>query len=293
MTRLMKEKQQQDVSQQRRLLTNNINAELLQSITTETLQLQYYNAGVLTNDAGQAAGTVVVGKLENSNVLTAEGDVVGNHNNTSFSFDTGTILTTLKEFPYLTAEEYDQNSGENRAIAVTNGFANGEYCIDHETGLIYGVKATTGTSDTVNYKIYQALAGSGGGAPASNVNVNQWGGSATTLGQKAMTASVPVVLASDQASIPVDTDVSSTILSGSKTVATAGVAEALAASTSSNRVVVQAKSTNTGTLLVGNAGSQDIELTAGDSVELSIDDLATVYLDVTVNGEGANYLGTA
>lgn len=32
-------------------------------------------------------------------------------------------------------------------------------------------------------------------------NVSQWGGSATTLGQKAMTASVPVVLASDQSTI--------------------------------------------------------------------------------------------
>lgn len=40
-------------------------------------------------------------------------------------------------------------------------------------------------------------------AANSSVNVNQWGGTGTTLGQKAMTASVPVVLASDQASIPV------------------------------------------------------------------------------------------
>ncbi len=38
-------------------------------------------------------------------------------------------------------------------------------------------------------------------AANSSVNVNQWGGTATTLGQKAMTASVPVVLASDQSAI--------------------------------------------------------------------------------------------
>lgn len=35
-------------------------------------------------------------------------------------------------------------------------------------------------------------------------NLAQWGGSATTLGQKAMTASVPIVLASDQSTIQVD-----------------------------------------------------------------------------------------
>jgi hypothetical protein len=36
-------------------------------------------------------------------------------------------------------------------------------------------------------------------------NVAQWGGSSTTLGQKAMTASVPVVLASDQSALTVAT----------------------------------------------------------------------------------------
>jgi hypothetical protein len=36
-----------------------------------------------------------------------------------------------------------------------------------------------------------------------NVNVSDWGGVATTLGQKVMAASVPVVLASDQSTIPI------------------------------------------------------------------------------------------
>jgi len=37
----------------------------------------------------------------------------------------------------------------------------------------------------------------------TNVNVAQWGGTATTLGQKTMAASVPVAIASDQTAIPV------------------------------------------------------------------------------------------
>lgn len=44
---------------------------------------------------------------------------------------------------------------------------------------------------------------SGGGAVSENVNVAQWGGTATTLGQKAMAASVPVVIASDQSTLGV------------------------------------------------------------------------------------------
>lgn len=38
-----------------------------------------------------------------------------------------------------------------------------------------------------------------------SVNVNQYGGTGVTLGQKAMTASEPVVIASDQAAIPIST----------------------------------------------------------------------------------------
>lgn len=40
-------------------------------------------------------------------------------------------------------------------------------------------------------------------AANSAINVNQWGGINTTLGQKTMSASVPVVIASDQSAVPV------------------------------------------------------------------------------------------
>lgn len=193
MSRLMKEQQQQDVSQQRRLATNNVNAESVQSISGETLQFEYYNSGVLTTDAGQAAGTLVIGKMANSNILTAEGDVMGSFKNTSFSFDTGTILTTAKAFNYKKAELEDMNTGEARALAVTSGFANGEYTIDHETGMVYGIKATTGTSDTINYKIFQSLTGGGGGI-AADVNVSQIGGTNVNLDDSAFAVGVDAVL---------------------------------------------------------------------------------------------------
>lgn len=53
--------------------------------------------------------------------------------------------------------------------------------------------------------IHGAGAG-GGGTPSdpSEVNVIEWGSVATSLGQKAMAASVPVVLASDQTAVQVD-----------------------------------------------------------------------------------------
>jgi hypothetical protein len=54
---------------------------------------------------------------------------------------------------------------------------------------VYGWKAPTNPS-------------AGGGA-TSNVNISQFGGVSVTLGQKAMAASMPVVLPSDQSAIPV------------------------------------------------------------------------------------------
>jgi hypothetical protein len=40
-------------------------------------------------------------------------------------------------------------------------------------------------------------------APGSPANITQWGGTATTLGQKVMASSLPVVVASDQSAIPI------------------------------------------------------------------------------------------
>lgn len=65
-------------------------------------------------------------------------------------------------------------------------------------------------TDTVTFKVLvgaqigdaSGVVPSGGGGSTENVNVAQWGGTATTLGSKAMTASVPVVLASDQTQFP-------------------------------------------------------------------------------------------
>ena len=174
---LIKQYQQREISEQRRMPVDGVASDAITDISGETLQLYYYNSGVLTIDAGQVAGVVVVGKLANRNIKNALGDVIGQFNDTSVAFTTGTVLTTLVQFPYLVAETADTNTGTLKAQAITEDFANGEYCIDHRTGTIYGKKATTGVSDTVAYKVEIAVSGGGGGI-ASDVNVNKVGGTA-------------------------------------------------------------------------------------------------------------------
>lgn len=55
----------------------------------------------------------------------------------------------------------------------------------------------------VNQTFASNAPGSGSGGPTTEVDVAEWGGTATTLGQKAMAASVPVAIASNQGAVPV------------------------------------------------------------------------------------------
>jgi len=83
---------------------------------------------------------------------------------------------------------------------------------------------------------------------------------------------------------------------GVKTVTTAGTDVVLSASTTAKVVIITAQTDNTGLVAVGGSGVDATVLTgtgvalwAGDSVTLLVDDLADVYIDATVSGDGVRY----
>lgn len=82
---------------------------------------------------------------------------------------------------------------------------------------------------------------------------------------------------------------------GKKTVTTAGTDVAIAASTAAKWVTVQAYRANTGYISVGASGvdavaaGDGVQLSAGESITLPIDNLADVFVDATVNGEGVRF----
>ena len=85
------------------------------------------------------------------------------------------------------------------------------------------------------------------------------------------------------------------ISDGRKTVS-AAAAEALASSTLAKVVIITAETDNTGVIVVGGstvvallATRRGTPLFAGDSIVLEIDNLADVYLDTTVSGDGVTY----
>jgi hypothetical protein len=79
-------------------------------------------------------------------------------------------------------------------------------CCDYYPWIRVNPTTFTGSSRSMIFRVYGWRAPtnpSAGGGATSNVNVAQFGGVSVTLGQKAMAASMPVVLPSDQAAIPV------------------------------------------------------------------------------------------
>lgn len=87
-----------------------------------------------------------------------------------------------------------------------------------------------------------------------------------------------------------------TIADNRKIVTTAGTAVVLASTTAIKRVYVQAETDNTGIIVIGastvvasQATRRGIALNPGDSIVIDIDDLADVYIDSTVNGDGVTF----
>lgn len=87
-----------------------------------------------------------------------------------------------------------------------------------------------------------------------------------------------------------------TVYSGQKTVSAAGTAEALAGSQALvHGVSVKALAGNGGDVYVGDNGvdsSTGFVLAAGEEIFIEVDDLAVIYIDTAVNGEGASYIGS-
>lgn len=117
----------------------------------------------------------------------------------------------------------------------------------------------------------------------------------TALGQGTMSQSLKVAIASDQSAIPVGHN-STGIGHGLKTITTAGTDEVLASSTAAKWVILQAQTDNTGVMAVGATGvdatvatGNGIVLSAGEKITLPIDNLADIFIDATVSGDGVRY----
>lgn len=142
-------------------------------ITMSTDQVSV--TGETVTIAAGAAGTAVAVTLDKAPIYNSTGDRVGDENNSSLSFTTGTTLTTEVGIDYRKLEEL--RAGKTAAATVitemTSKLANGEYVVDYENGIIFGVKADTGTSDTAAYttRAQTAVVVTSGGESAPGTHI--------------------------------------------------------------------------------------------------------------------------
>lgn len=134
----------------------NLSSQVATS-SSATVQLYYYNAGVRTTDAGQAAGTVVDAVFAHKNIQNSLGTSVASKNDTSLAYTCNALTTELEleARPDIKAlmEGLDYNLPYTKAVQVGALLNNGEFVIDYRRGLLIGKKATTTATMTgVTYK---------------------------------------------------------------------------------------------------------------------------------------------
>lgn len=118
-----------------------------------------------------------------------------------------------------------------------------------------------------------------------------------SLGQAAMASSSPVVIASDQSTVPMQSTIAGTVRNGQVTVAASGSEQPLSGSSVPIRqVIVQALSTNTGSVWVGDSSvttGNGFELQPGQATGIEIDNLNKVYVDATTSGDKVCFIGSS
>lgn len=154
------------------VLTNDVTmASNLLQVSAETVS---FTAG--------AAGTTGVVGLDKAPVYDSTGTLLGALGSTSFAWVTGTVLTR---------EVAIDNSVSQTAFLAS--LSNGDYAIDYITGKLYYKKATTGTSDTANYKTRQLNVEVTAAGVGADVNIKQVGGTAVPAMNAAFGTATPLV----------------------------------------------------------------------------------------------------
>lgn len=147
-------KNQASISALRGMPTDTMKvSKTVRDISSETVQLYYFNWSTLTIDAGQASWTLVVWKIANWPVLDLIWAQVWIKWNSSLSF-TSTALTTEKEADPTSLEWQDYKDLKTKLTNIVGSLSNWDYVVDYINWVIYWKKASnTVTLTSTAYKI--------------------------------------------------------------------------------------------------------------------------------------------
>lgn len=261
---------------------------------------------------GIAAGTVGIGKLTaNSGVDIGDVDILS-----IAAGDNNIGNVDVVTMPTITVNSHAVTNAGTFAVQSTNqansGVDIGDVTINNSTGAAAvniqdggntitvdgAVTVTNGTA--ANLKAEATLAAGQTLATLTTitnvVHVDDNAGALTVDGTVTSNLSATDNAVLDSIDISEASHYITGIAHGVKTVTTAGTDLALAASTACKRVDIQAQTDNTSLIAVGASGvdatiatGTGIILYPGDVYSLEIDNLADVYIDSLVNGEGVRF----
>ena len=172
---------QDDISSQVPMPTDRVDdSSVSNDVAAETLTWLYVTGGAYASATGQAAGTVVTGKLTYSGVLNSMKTTTGSTQDTSFALGAATRFDTLVTIP---EEELSrlQFLSPTAQIAAISPFltTNGHYFVDHRRGQVWGKSLDTVADDAADYSYATPITGGGAGDKVDLIKV---GGTAVNVG---------------------------------------------------------------------------------------------------------------
>lgn len=170
---------QSDVSAQVPMPTERVDdAATVSTATTETVTWFYVTSSAWASATGQAAGTLVWGKLTYRNVLNSNKAALGSLNNTSLTLGAATRLDVLVSIPDDTLSKMQfMTPTEQKAEALKHLTTQGYYAVDHRRGQIWGLQKATVANDTATYSYISK------GAASTDITSIVPGTGATNLGK--------------------------------------------------------------------------------------------------------------
>ena len=158
-------------------------ASTVTAVAAEALTWFFVDSLVWASATGEAAGTIVTGKLDFSGQLNSMTSSLGSTYDTSFSLGAATRFDSRVEIPEEIVSKMQFMSPTDQAATAGDYLTtNGEYYVDHRRGQVWGIAKAIVANDAASYSYGAPVVGSGG--PTSNVNLDKVGGTAVTLGQK-------------------------------------------------------------------------------------------------------------
>jgi hypothetical protein len=164
---------QDDVSSQVPMPVDRVDdASVANDVAGETLTWLFQSSGAWASATGEAAGTIVTGKLTYSGVLNSAKTAIGHRKDTSFSLGAATRFDTHVAIDDEVLARMQFMSPTDQVTAITPYLPNnGSYIVDHRRGQIWGKSLAIVADDAADYSYATPITGGGSGDKVDLIKV--------------------------------------------------------------------------------------------------------------------------